>query len=113
MLFSPANQLLHEVKELASEIHGTPAWAHFPRWYSNGASMWTESSSGSHTLTVNFKTGKVLVPSWKDGGRELEMPAHWNDLWLGSQFNRQDGSAVYPDKFDEASAQEGWKRARS
>jgi len=111
-MFSPANQLLHEVKQLASEIHGTPAHCHFPRWYNNGQSMWTESSSGSRTLTVNFGTGKVEVPGWKDGGSTLDMPAHWADLHQGSLFNR-DGSAVHPDLFAAAQAQEGWKLARA
>ena len=107
--FAPGNQLLFEARELASEIHGTPAWAHFPRWYRNGESMWLESSSGSRTLTIDFTTGKVIVPEWKDGGREQDMPASWDDLWLGSLFYKHDGSAVHPDKFASASAQTGWQ----
>ena len=111
--FNPANQLMHEIKQLASEIHGTPAWAHFPRWYNNGQSMWTESSSGGRTLTVNFETGQVVIPQWKDGGRTEDMPAHWADLHRGSLFNKADGSAVHPELFAAAMAQDGWKTARA
>lgn len=110
IIFSPANQLTHEVRELAAEIHGTPGHSHFPRWYRTGGTMWLESSGGSRTLTVDFEKGQVIVPEWRDGGGTQDMPAHWADLYLGSLFNSADGSAVHREQFDAAMAQTGWQR---
>jgi len=110
--FSPANQLTHEVRELAAEIHGTPAWAHFPRWYRSGGSLWLESSSGSRTLTVDFDRGVIRLPEWtRSGERERQIPDSWLELYRGSLFHR-DGSAIDPEAFAAASAQDGWKAAR-
>ena len=110
--FSPANQLTHEIREYGARVHEhTPAWAQFPRWWSNGGALWLESSSGSRLLTVRFDTEEIIVPSWKAGGRTEPMPSHWADLYLGSLFDRADGSALHPEKFAAAMAQDGWKGA--
>lgn len=56
-IFSPANQLKDEVKALCQEIH--PGAFSFSRWYTNGTSLWLESSSGSRLMTVDFTKGVV------------------------------------------------------
>lgn len=111
--FSPANQLLHEARELGASIHtGTPAWAHCPKWYTRGGQMWLSSLSGSRLLTIDFNAEEVRVPDWKverDGGPAvLPLPEGWAAMYRGSLFN-PDGSAHDREAFDAASALDGWK----
>jgi len=108
-IFSPANQLLDEAKTLCSEIH--PGTFSFPRWYTNGTSLWLESSSGSRLMTVDFAKGVVRVPQWKverDGvPAEQPIPAHWVYFHTGSMFT-PDGEAVDRIAYEETAA--AWVR---
>lgn len=115
MHFSPANQLLHEVKEFGAEIHkGTPAWAQFPRWNIKGTSLWLESSSGSRLLIVNFSEGEISVPDWKvemDAVQKYhEIPKNWWRLHRGSLFEDRSGAAIHREDFEWSLAQTGWTR---
>lgn len=112
MIFSPANQLLFEVRQLGGQIHeGTPAYAQFPRWYGDGSMLWLESSCGSRLLTVDFVHGTVSVPEWKverDGiESKWDMPENWESLYMGSLFTL-DGNAAYPEHFEAAMAETEW-----
>lgn len=110
--FSPANQLLDELRELGASIHeGTPAWAQTPKWNARGGQLWLVSSSGSRLLTVDFDAELVTVPSWKverDGvPATMPLPEGWAALYRGSLF-LADGSAQDPAAFEAASA--AWVR---
>lgn len=101
--FSPANALLREAEALCAEIH--PRTFSFPRWYATGEALWLESSSGSHLLTINFASGKVVLPTWKVERDGIEatrpLPERLMDLHRGSMF-LPDGSAADPDAFEAA-----------
>lgn len=115
-MFSPANQLTHEIKEMASSIYEIPYHCFFPRWYTNGSAIWLESSSGSNLMTVNFHSGKVVLPGWlvvEDGVEKTwDVPKLWKRMHSGSLFNA-DGSAVNLIDFDWASSLNGWKESIS
>lgn len=113
-IFSPANQLTDEIKELGAKLLGVPSWALFPKWYRAGGSLWLTSSSGSTLLTVDFTSATVTLSERTaarlEADRVVAMPEHWGALYLGSLFNPIDGSAMFPELYEQASA--AWVRGR-
>lgn len=44
---------------VAEQLPGTPAWALFPRWYTNRRVMFMESTSGGRLATLDMENGTV------------------------------------------------------
>jgi hypothetical protein len=82
MHHSPSNLLLDEAKAfVADKLPGTPEWALFPRWTTDGKTMWIQSSSGGALATIHFHSGEIRMSSRlgekQHGGEVFKIPAHW------------------------------------
>jgi len=83
--FSPSPALLTAAREFAaSHMPGTPAWAFFPRWYTNQPIFWLEATSGSTLMKVDLEAGTATFSSRLSHlpicGQTLPVPEHWLGL---------------------------------